>query len=44
MVQVEISDEAIELLERRGYDPRRDEASIGQAVTALLPDVVLEAA
>jgi hypothetical protein len=34
-VHVEISEEAIELLEKRGYDPRRDDASIGQAVTAL---------
>ena len=43
-IQVEISEEAIELLEKRGYDPRRDNASIGQAVTALLSDLVLEAA
>ena len=43
-IQVEISEEAIELLEKRGYDPRRDKASIGQAVTALLSDLVLEAA
>ena len=43
-IHVEISEEAIELLEKRGYDPRRDKASIGQAVTALLSDLVLEAA
>ena len=43
-IQVETSEEAIELLEKRGYDPRRDKASIGQAVTALLSDRVLEAA
>jgi hypothetical protein len=34
----------IELLEKRGYDPRRDKVSIGRAVTALLSDLVLEAA
>ena len=44
MVQVEISEEIIELLEKRGYAPRRDKISIGQAVTALLSDLVLEAA
>ena len=44
MVYVEISEEIIELLEKRGYDPRRDEASVGLAVTALLSDLVLEAA
>ena len=44
MVQVEISEEIIELLEKRGYDPRRDKISIGLAVTALLSDLVLEAA
>ena len=44
MVQVEISEEAIELLEKRGYQPRRDDASIGQAVSALLSDLVLDAA
>jgi hypothetical protein len=44
MVYVEISEEIIELLEERGYDPRRDDASIGQAVTALLSDLVLDAA
>ena len=36
MVQVEISEEIIELLEKRGYDPRRDKVSIGLAITALL--------
>ena len=44
MVQVEISEEIIELLEKRGYDPRRDKVSIGLAVTALLSDLVLDAA
>ena len=44
MVQVEISEEIIELLEKRGYEPRRNDASIGLAVTALLSDLVLEAA
>jgi hypothetical protein len=44
IVQVEISEEIIELLEKRGYDPRRDKISIGLAVTALLSDLVLEAA
>ena len=44
MVQVEFSEEIIELLEKRGYDPRRDKVSIGQAVTALLSDLVLDAA
>ena len=43
MVQVEISEEIIELLEKRGYAPRRDKIAIGQAVTALLSDLVLEA-
>jgi hypothetical protein len=31
-------------MEKRGYDPRRDDPSIGQAVTALLSDLVLETA
>ena len=44
VVHVEISEEIIELLEKRGYAPRRDKISIGQAVTALLSDLVLEAA
>ena len=44
IVQVEISEEIIELLEKRGYDPRRDKVSIVQAVTALLSDLVLDAA
>jgi hypothetical protein len=35
-VHVEISEEIIELLEKRGYDPRRNDASIGLAVTAPL--------
>ena len=44
MVQVEVSEEAIELLEKRGYEPRRNDASIGQAVMALLSDLVLDEA
>ena len=42
MVQVEISEEIIELLEKRGYllGPSSD-ALIGLAVTALLSDLVL---
>ena len=44
MVQVEISQEIIERLEKRGYQPRRDDASIGLAVTALLSDLVLDGA
>ena len=44
MVQFEISEEIIELLEKRGYDPRRDKVSIGRAVTALLSDLVLDEA
>jgi hypothetical protein len=44
MVQVEISEEIIELLEKRGYEPRRDKVSIGHAVMALLSDLVLDAA
>ena len=44
IVQVEISEEIIELLEKRGYDPRRNRASIGLAVSALLSDLVLDEA
>ena len=43
-VSIEISQEGIELLEKRGYEPRRDDASIGLAVTALLSDLVLDEA
>ena len=42
--QVEVSREAIELLKRRGYEPGTSKVSIGLAVTALLSDLVLEAA
>ena len=43
-VSIEISQEGIELLEKRGYLlSRTDPASIGLAVTALLSDLVLEA-
>jgi hypothetical protein len=44
MVHVEISEEAIELLEKRGYLlGASSDASIGLAVTALLSDLVLDA-
>jgi hypothetical protein len=41
---VEISKQAIELLEKRSYLLGRTDASIGLAVTALLTDLVLDAA
>jgi hypothetical protein len=44
MVNVEISEEAIELLEKRGYLLGRTDASIGLAVMALLSDLVLDGA
>jgi hypothetical protein len=44
IVQTEISEEAIRLLEKQGYLLTRSPASIGPAVTALLSDLVLEAA
>jgi hypothetical protein len=37
-------EEIIELLEKRGYDPRRDKVSMGQALSALLSDLVLDEA
>ena len=43
MVQVEISEEIIELQEKRLLGPSSD-TSIGRAVTALLSDLVLNAA
>ena len=44
MVHVEISEEAIELLRKRGYLlGASSDASIGLAVTALLSDLVLDA-
>ena len=43
-VSIEISQEGIELLEKRGYLLGRTDASIGLAVTALLSDLVLDAA
>jgi hypothetical protein len=43
-VQVEMPLEAIELLEQQGYLETRTPASIGLAITALLSDLVLEAA
>jgi hypothetical protein len=43
LVPVEISQEAIEFLKKRGDEPRRSHASIAQAVSALLSDLVLEA-
>ena len=43
-VQVEVSEQDIELLQKRGYELcREDKVSIGEAVTALLSDLVLEA-
>jgi hypothetical protein len=42
-VQVEVSEQDIELLQKRGYEVA-DKLSIGQAVSALLSDLVLEAA
>jgi hypothetical protein len=44
LAQIEVSQEVIALLRRRGYEPGERNASIGQAVTALLSDLVLEAA
>ena len=44
VVPVEIGDDAIELLKKRGYEPRRDKLSIGLAITPLLSDMMLEAA
>jgi hypothetical protein len=44
LIRAEISQEAIEFLKKRGYEPRRSHASIGQAVSELLSDQVLEAA
>jgi len=44
VVPVEIGGDAIELLKKRGYEPRQDKLSIGLAVTALLSDLVLDAA
>ena len=35
VVPVEIGDDAIELLKKRGYEPRRDKLSIGLAITPL---------
>jgi hypothetical protein len=42
-VQVEVSELDIELLQKRGYEVG-DKVSIGQAVSALLSDLVLETA
>ena len=45
LVKTEISEEAVELLEKRGYLlGASSDASIGLAVTALLSDLVLDAA
>jgi hypothetical protein len=41
--QVEVSEQDIELLQKRGYEVG-DKVSVGQAVSALLSDLVLEAA
>ena len=43
-VMVEMPLEAIELLEKQGYLKTRSPASIGLAITALLSDLVLDAA
>jgi hypothetical protein len=43
-VTAEISEEAIELLEKQGYLETRTPAAIGLAITALLSDLVLDAA
>jgi hypothetical protein len=43
-VMVEISEEAIKLLEKRGYLLTRTPASMGLVITALLSDLVLDAA
>ena len=42
-VQVEKPLEAIELLEKQGYLETRTPASMGLAITSLLPDLVLDA-
>jgi hypothetical protein len=42
-VTVEISEEAIKLLEKQGYLLTRTPASMGLAITALLSDLVLDA-
>ena len=43
-VTVEMPLEAIELLEKQGYLETRSPASMGLAITALLSDLVLDAA
>jgi hypothetical protein len=43
-VRAEISEEAVELLAKRGYLLTRTPASMGLAITALLSDLVLDAA
>jgi hypothetical protein len=43
-VTAEISEEAIRLLEKQGYLETRTPASMGLAITALLSDLVLDAA
>ena len=43
-VTVEMPLEAIELLEKQGYLETRTPAAIGLAITALLSDLVLDAA
>jgi hypothetical protein len=44
LVKAEISEEAVELLAKRGYLQSRTPASMGLAITALLSDLVLDAA
>jgi hypothetical protein len=44
IVKAEISEEAIKLLEKQGYLETRSPAGMGLAITALLSDLVLDAA
>ena len=44
LVKTEISEEAVELLAKRGYLLTRTPASMGLAIAALLSDLVLDAA
>ena len=44
LVKTEISEKAAELLAKRGYLLTRMPASMGLAITALLSDLVLDAA
>ena len=44
IIRTEISEEAIRLLEKQGYLLTRSPASMGLEITALLSDLVLDAA